>query len=143
MNRTNKVIATDQQIAFALARAKEFAPEDIRVTQATYSKSGDAFNLVLSNEAGIFIPRKWLQGLENAKLEQLSEIEILGNGTGLHWPKLDVSHYVLGLLNNVFGTKQWMARLGRQGGISRSRPKVEAARINGRKGGRPKATGHR
>ena len=55
-----------------------------------------------------------------------------------HWPLLDVDHYVSGLLNHVFGTSRWMAELGRRGGSVSSTAKAAAARINGKKGGRPR-----
>jgi hypothetical protein len=45
------------------------------------------------------------------------------------------------LLQGVFGSKSWMARhLGSAGGRARSDAKAEAARTNGRKGGRPRKT---
>ena len=39
------------------------------------------------------------------------KIEILGNGTGLYWPALDVAHSVSGLLAGVYGSAKWMERL--------------------------------
>lgn len=140
MNRGHKIITTGGQIDAALARARQFAPDDRRVSRATYTRKGDQVCLFLANGVTVCIPRRRLQGLENARPAQLAQIELLGGGTGLHWPRLDVSHYVLGLLNDVFGTKQWMAHLGRRGGASRSRSKTAAARVNGQKGGRPRKT---
>ena len=138
MNRTHhKVVTTDEQIGAALARAQQFESEDIRVRRASYDRKGDQVCLLLTNGVSISIPRKQLQGLENVSSSQASKIEVLGRGTGLYWPQLDVSHYVPGLLNGVFGTRQWMVHLGRLGGASRSKVKAAAARINGQKGGRP------
>jgi hypothetical protein len=76
--------------------------------------------------------------LENARPEEIAKVEILGRGTGIHWPQLEVDHYVAGLLNHIFGTSRWMAELGRRGGSSTSGSKAAAARANGKKGGRPK-----
>jgi hypothetical protein len=87
----------------------------------------------------VSIPRKLLQGLDRASRSQLSKIEIVGNGTGLRWPLLDVDHYVLGLLEHRFGTKRWMNEMGRRGGLAKSKAKSEAARRNGLKGGRPRS----
>lgn len=136
--RTHRVVTTNDQIDAAIAGAKTFEAGDRRVRKAEYEADADRICLYLADGIGVSIPRKYLQGLQNAKRAQLSEIEIVGNGTGLHWPRLDVDHYVLGLLNQVFGTKQWMAHLGRLGGASRSKAKGEAARANGRMGGRPR-----
>lgn len=140
MKPTHKVITTDAQIESALARARRFAADDRRVSRVFYDRETDRICLTLCNDVGVSIPRRQLQGLEHATPAQVSEIEVLGGGTGLHWPQLDVSHYVLGLLNNVFGTSAWMARVGRLGGSARSAAKTAAARANGRKGGRPKTS---
>ncbi|HWZ42962.1 MAG TPA: DUF2442 domain-containing protein [Candidatus Saccharimonadales bacterium] len=138
MNKAHKVVTTDSQIEAAREQARQFEADDRRVRRATYEKSGDRVCLFLANDVIVTIPRKQLQGLENAVPPQLSRIEVLGSGTGLHWPQLDVSHYVPGLLNNILGTSQWMAHLGRMGGVSKSGAKRTAARANGRKGGRPR-----
>lgn len=42
--------------------------------------------------------------LRNATPEQLGNIEIICNGTGLHWPELDEDLSVLGILEGRFGT---------------------------------------
>jgi len=138
MSRAHRVRTSDAQLDAALARAKKLEAEEIRVKSATYEEETDVISLTLTNGATAALPRKWLQGLEAAEVSQLSQIELLGGGTALYWPELNVTHYVLGLLNNVFGTNRWMAHLGRLGGAVRSKTKAKAARANGRKGGRPR-----
>ena len=137
-NHVHQVVTSDQQINAALERAKIFATSDRRVIKARYEAQGDRITMFLADGVNVSIPRKYLQGLESATRAQLSAIEILGRGTGLHWPQLDVDHYVPGLLNSVFGTHRWMSDLGRRGGASTSNAKAEAARANGAKGGRPR-----
>ena len=132
------VIATNQQIDSALTQARKFAGSDRRVIRAEFEKKPDLLTLYLDDGVRVSIPRMSLQGLQDAKPAQLSKVEILGRGTGLHWPLLDVDQYVPGLLNHVFGTSRWMAELGRRGGAATSTAKAAAARANGRKGGRPK-----
>jgi hypothetical protein len=79
-----------------------------------------------------------VEGLEDAKAAQLSEIEISPSGFGIHFPAVDADLYVPGLLDGILGSKRWMAsRLGHIGGQSRSRAKTAASRANGRLGGRP------
>jgi hypothetical protein len=63
---------------------------------------------------------------------------IIGNGTGLHWSALDLDHYVPNLLGQVYGTKRWIAEIGRKGGTAKSPAKREASRVKGMKGGRPR-----
>ncbi len=87
-------------------------------------------------------PRHLLEGLGTASEDQLREIVIAGPGTGLYWPKLDVGHYVRGLIDGVFGTQRWMQELGRRGGTMKTPAKSAAARENGKKGGRPRKRTH-
>ena len=122
-----------------LARAGEFEPHDLRATKAEYNRKDDLITLHLTDGIRVSIPRKKLQGLQDANPSELAKIELLGRGTGLHWPELDVDHYVPGLLNRVFGTARWMAEIGRMGGSAKSRAKTRAARANGKRGGRPKS----
>jgi hypothetical protein len=139
MNKSKaNVVTTDRQIDAALAQAREFAAADRRVIRAEYEKRPDLITLHLDDGVRVSIPRDRLQGLQQADGVQLSKIAILGHGTGLRWPLLDVDHYVPGLLNSVFGTSRWMAEMGRRGGSASSRAKADAARANGKKGGRPK-----
>lgn len=132
------VTTTNRQIDGALAQTREFAASDRRVVRVEYERKPDLLTLHLDDGMRVSIPRMRLQGLQDAKPVQISKVEILGRGTGLHWPLLDVDHYVPGLLNHVFGTNRWMAKLGRRGGAVTSPAKAAAARANGRKGGRPK-----
>jgi hypothetical protein len=54
------------------------------------------------------------------------------------FPKRDADFTLAGLLAGVFGTREWMAaRLGATGGRAKSEKKREAARNNGKLGGRP------
>lgn len=139
MGRTDhKVVTTKHQLERALSRARRFAMFDRHVVTARYEAANDRVCLSLRDGIEICIPRSFLQGLESSSKAQLSHIEVVGNGSGLHWPDLDVDHYIPGLLDGIFGTKRWMSQLGRRGGISTSPAKAAAARVNGRKGGRPR-----
>ena len=134
----HQVHVSNEQIDAASKRARQFEAHDPREFKVRYDAKEDLVSLDFADGVRLSIPRKQLQGLENASRSQLSKIEIVGNGTGLYWPLLDVDHYVLGLLDHKFGTKRWMKQIGRLGGLVRSKAKSEAARLNGLKGGRPK-----
>jgi len=136
--KRNRAHVSNEQIDSAIERAKQFEAHDPRVVHARYDADEDLVTLDFADRVRLSIPRNQLQGLETARRSQLSKIEIIGNGTGLHWPLLDVDHYVLGLLEHSFGTKRWMKRLGRMGGLVKSKAKSDAARLNGSKGGRPR-----
>jgi len=133
-----RVAVTDEQIEAARVRARQFRVDDRRAVRVRYEKKPDLVTLHLDDGVRISIPRGMLEGLQDASAAQLAKVEILGRGTGIHWPLLDVDHYVPGLLNHIFGTSRWMTELGRRGGSATSANKAAAARANGKKGGRPK-----
>jgi hypothetical protein len=59
--------------------------------------------LRLSDGREIRFPASKTRRLCNATAEQLGRIEIICNGTGLHWPDLDEDLSVLGILEGRFG----------------------------------------
>lgn len=131
----HKVVTTDSEIDAAIASANDDEP---RAVQINYLAPMHVFVLKLNDGTFHAIPKNKLQGLQDANVKQLSNIELLGDGTGLSWPDLDVDLYVPALLKGIFGTRQWMANIGRRGGSARSEAKKLASRVNGVKGGRPR-----
>ena len=135
----HKIVTSDAEINRAIERAKNVQSEP-RVTEVEYRPGSglDLLILKLSDGRRHMIPREDLQGLQSATKEQIARVEILGNGTGLHWPALDLDFYVPSLLRGVYGNKKWMAEIGRRGGSVKSAVKKRAARVNGKLGGRPR-----
>ena len=89
-----------------------------------------------TNGACFMFPARALEGLQDANMQQLAEVELLGE-TGLHWESLDVDYTISGLMNGIFGSRIFM-EAQRKGGQSRSPAKAAASRANGAKGGRPR-----
>jgi len=116
MSELAKVVTTDAEIDAAIQEARLFERYDQRVLQATYSSRDDRLVLLLEKGVTHTIPRRLLQGLSDAEPKVLNDIELLGKGTGLYWPALDVAHLVSGLLAGVYGSANWMKQLdfGRQ-----------------------------
>ncbi len=135
----HKVVSSNAEIDRAIEQAASLQNEQ-RVEGVEYRPGPglDLLVLKLSDGHRHLIPREDLQGLQSATKEQIADVEILGNGTGLHWPSLNVDHYVPNLLRHVYGTKRWMAEIGRRGGSARSIAKKKASQTNGLKGGRPR-----
>src|SRR6266478_10219451 len=108
----HRVVTTDAEIDQAIQRAKHLRRE-ARVTAVEYRPGPglDLLILKLSDSSRHVIPREDLQGLRSATKEQIARVEILGNGTGLHWPALNLDHYVPSLLRRTYGTKSWMAEI--------------------------------
>ncbi|SPF45160.1 conserved hypothetical protein [Candidatus Sulfotelmatobacter kueseliae] len=134
-----RVVTTDAEIDRAIERARRLRNEPL-VTEVEYRPGPglDLLILKLSDGRRHVIPREDLQGLETGRPEQLARVEIVGGGTGLHWPELDADLYVPALLRGVYGTRLWMARIGKRGGSVTSAAKKAAARTNGKLGGRPR-----
>jgi len=133
------IITSDAEIDRAIERAKKLRAQPLVVEVEYRSGTGlDLLILKLTDGRRHVIPREELQGLQSAPKDQIARVEIVGGGTGLHWPSLDVDLYVPGLLRGVYGNKKWMAEIGRSGGSAKSAAKKRAARVNGLKGGRPR-----
>jgi hypothetical protein len=126
---------TDDQIDAALVRGRAQRSREPRATKAWYAVELKRVFVELENGCTFGFPPRLAQGLEAATDEQLEQVEILGDGYGLHWEALDVDVSVPGLIAEVFGTRSYMAR---RAGRAVSVAKAAAARANGAKGGRPK-----
>jgi hypothetical protein len=110
-----------------------------RARTARYDRRTGRVHVELTNGCTFAFPARKAQGLERASDAQLSQVEILGLGLGLHWEALDVDLSVPGLLAGLFGTKAYMDRQrAARAGTARSAAKAAAARRNGAKGGRPR-----
>jgi hypothetical protein len=101
----------------------------------------DRLVIELASGIGITFAPNDVQGLRDAKPEEMDDAQISPSGLGVYFPKLDVDLYVPGLLEGYLGTKRWMAaQNGSAGGKVSTEAKAAAARENGKLGGRPKKT---
>lgn len=130
---------TDAQIDAALERGQTARLHEPRAAAARYDRRSGRVIVELANGCTFAFPPKLAQGLEAATEEQLSQVEILGAGSGLHWEALDADLSIPGLLAGLFGTKAYLAQ---QAGRATSPAKAAAARANGAKGGRPRRSAH-
>jgi hypothetical protein len=112
-----------------------------RAVSARYDRRRSKIVVDLNNGLELAFASDLAEGLRDAKSTDLSPIEISPTGLGLYFPKLDADLSVPGLLEGLFGSPSWMARvIGQRGGASKSEAKQLAARKNGRLGGRPRRT---
>lgn len=129
---------SEQEFQAAVLRGEEIRRNGYAVS-ADYDAHQNRLVVGLSNGVVIMVPVHLLEELAEARVDDLAEIEISPAGLGLHWPRLDADVYVPALMQGVFGTRRWMAaHLGASGGRATSKAKADAARANGRKGGRPR-----
>ena len=107
--------------------------------RARYERKRDRVVVELNTGIEVAFRPGDAQGLERAKPDQLSAIEISPSGLGIHFPKLDADIYLPALLEGFLGSKRWIAaEHGKMGGSVSSRAKAAAARRNGKLGGRPR-----
>lgn len=125
-----------------VAEAAKVEPEEDRephALTATYDDRHGRVVVELDNGCLFAFPAHNVQGLEDASTETLTDIELLGDGYALHWPRANASLRIEGALAGIFGSRKWMHRLlAREAGSRTSAKKASAARENGKKGGRPK-----
>jgi hypothetical protein len=132
-------MAADDKFAGAVKRAQRRLQVGPVAVAARYDRRSKRIVVRLKSGLDIAFAPRDTQGLENAKPDELDAIEISPSGLGLHFPKLDADLYLPALLDGVMGSAAWMAaRLGARGGSATSPAKAEAARSNGRLGGRPR-----
>ena len=126
---------TDEDLQAAAERGRMLWETEPRAQSARYDRKSPRIVVELTNGSTFAFPARLAQGLEQATDDELAAVEVLGEGYGLHWEKLDADFTVPGLLAGIFGTKRYMAQLA---GRSTSAAKATAARVNGAKGGRPR-----
>lgn len=125
---------TDKQIDAAAERGRIARQNEPRAAAVRYDRGLRRMIVDLTNGCSFAFPPHLVQGLEEVSDEELSKVQILGAGYGLHWEDPDVDVSVPGLLAGIFGTKAYLAR---QAGRVKSSAKAMAARSNGAEGGRP------
>jgi hypothetical protein len=135
----HEVITTDAEIEAALKQAK-LHDSDPRAQTVEHIPALKLLIVGLSNSRRLVLPIEDMQGLGNATHEQIQNYELLGRGTGISFPELDVDLYVPALIEGVYGNRRWMAQLGKKGGSAKTEAKRRAAKANGAKGGRPVRT---
>lgn len=92
---------TDAQIDAALARGEVARLSEPRAASVRYDRELGRVVVELTNGCTFAFPPRLAQGLEHATEDQLTQVEILGTGHGLHWEVLDVDLSVPGLLGQT------------------------------------------
>lgn len=129
----------EEQFERASRQAKEMHASVPTAVSAHYDRARGRIVIGLSSGLEVGFRPEDAEGLDKASAGELEKIEITPSGYAIYFPKLDADLYLPALLEGVYGSKRWMAaRLGRLGGLSRSRGKIAAARKNGKLGGRPR-----
>ena len=133
--KNQKVIK--EQIANAKERTRLADAVEPRAKAAYYDRSNNRIVVELSNGAEFRFSPLAVQELVGRKPQEIAQIEISSSGRTLRWKELNADLSLPGLMMGIFGSRMWMAQLGRIGGQTTSEGKAAAARLNGAKGGRP------
>ena len=111
-------------------------PDPVRIRSVIFEPDDREINLTLSNGASVRFSISQLGvPFRQAPDTALAEIAVNADGTTLRWEALDVEMPLLTLLSKVFEVGSLAAR---SLGSRTSAAKAEAARRNGRRGGRPR-----
>ena len=133
---------TDAEIRAQIPAARRRAERLLRTTphaeRARYDRRARQLHIQLTNGAGLVIPIALIPGLRAAADKDLGEVEVGPVGIDLHWERLDADITVASLARLVLGTQGLLRAAGSAGGAARTKAKARAARLNGRKGGRPR-----
>lgn len=130
-----------EEFVAASRRAADRVRKDPIATSVRYDRRIGRLVIELSSGIEVAFRPHDAQGLEQAKVADLGDIEISPSGLGIHFPRLDADLYLPALLEGFFGSRHWIAaQNGRTGGKATSASKADAARQNGKLGGRPRKT---
>lgn len=130
--------AIQKQIERARRAGDRTLRESPRVESLDFQEDDRLLVLNMRNGLSVRIPVDELQGLSGAPWADVMKAEIAENGLALHWDSLDAHFTIPGLVKGVYGTSEWMKEIGRKGGHATSLKKRQAARVNGKRGGRPR-----
>ncbi len=100
----------EAQIDAALEAARN-APPSHAATNVEYLVEVRILIVHLNNGQRLLLPVEDVQELADATDEQLSEIELLGPGTGIHFPRFDGNLYVPYLVEGSRGNDRWEREL--------------------------------
>lgn len=137
----NKWVFTDEELDEQISRGKARYEKEVAGRPVATSFKFNAKTRILSIRSNdgsrIDFPVSKIRELQNATDKEIQSGYITKAGDAIHWDELDAHYTVAGLAANVFGTREWMRELAKIGGSKTSPAKAKAARLNGKKGGRP------
>ncbi len=141
--KDKKWVFTDSEIDEQIERGKELYKKESKgqpfATSFGYDPKTRIFSIRASDGSRIDFPVSKVRELQTASDREIGSAYITKAGDAIHWDALDAHYTVAGLAANIFGTQEWMSELGKKGGKRTSPAKVNAARLNGQKGGRPRS----
>lgn len=118
-----------ERVNRAAAQADRNEP---RARSARYDRRTNRIVVELRNGATFMFPAELAQGLAGASPRDLSDVQVTPSGAGLRWHSLDADLSLPNLLAGEFGSKRWMAQLGRNGSAEVGKEERSKARSSRR-----------
>lgn len=136
---------SDDDFARALEAGQADGNAEIRARTVRYLPEQDAIEIVTRQNAGFLVPRGWIDALRDVPAEALAGLAVWPDGSAIELDDHDVHISIPGLmaaiLPRLLPTQVLAAIFASRGGKKISAAKSAAAKMNGRKGGRPRGTG--
>lgn len=129
------------QVPAARARAKRSQADAPHAVKVRYDRTARTVQVRLTNGAALTLPIALIGECSGARDADLDAVSVGPAGVALRWDRLDLDVTVASLIQRGFGTRALLGAAGAAGGSVRSPAKARAARLNGRKGGRPAKRG--
>lgn len=126
-----KDLPTDEEMEAGRARYRE--EQRGYAVSLRYDRNDDAFILALRSGSRLAIPRIAIEELRDVPSAELENVVLSPEGGAVCYAPFDIHISVPGLVRDVTGAADWLAR----GGSTKTPAKAQAARENGAKGGRP------
>ena len=117
-----------EQLAHAIAAGRTLRRRGDLAKSVDCDARSKRLRIELVSGIGWSIPVAKRQGLAGAPAAVIRTVRVEGSGYGLHWPSLDLDLAVPDLIAGCFGSRAWMAALGRRVGAATSTAKRRASR---------------
>jgi len=117
-----------EQVARATAAGRALRRRGDLAKSVDYDARSKRLRIELVSGIGWSIPVAKVQGLGGAPAAVIRTVRVEGGGYGLYWPSLDLDLAVPDLNAGCFGSRAWMAALGRRGGATTSTAMRRASR---------------
>lgn len=131
-----------KRYAEAVTRGAEALRTEPHARAIVFDRERRSFALTLTSGAILVFSPEQVPELAGASLEDLLDVEVLGVGSGISWPRLDADVSVEGLVMSLTWGDGWQQTIRRKVYQETGRLKSEAgraaSRLNGKKGGRPR-----
>lgn len=111
MAQLTKEQVREAQIEKAIAAGKASTESQSLAVSGYFDTNSQKIVIEFESGAEYRFPARLAQGLENASVSELSNLEISPSGMGIHWPAIDVGFSIPHLLEGIYGTKQWMSSI--------------------------------